>query len=95
MHRCFSCITVHGMENGIARLSQQHYRLSKDDLGEEYRSEESIRRINISIRPDETRKSLFNRLNRAETWLINMDGKLEKSTNSYVNVVESSLVDLD
>lgn len=79
MNRCFSCITVHSIDGGKAKLSQQHYRLSKDDDGIEFRSDEDVRRISLPVRSDETRKSLFNRLNKDETWMINMHGSLEKA----------------
>ena len=94
MSRTFSCISIHSMNDGIAKLSQNHYRLHKDDV-DEYRSEEEMRRCEIGIRPDETRKTLFNRLNKESTYIINMSGKLEKTDKviSVTNVYDDALVD--
>lgn len=95
MSRTFSCIVVHSMSDGIAKLSQNHYRLHRDDDNEEYRSDEEVRSCEIGIRPDETRKSLFNRLNKESTYIINMAGKLEKTDKikSVTNVYDDVLMD--
>jgi hypothetical protein len=87
MSRMFSLISVHGIENGVARLSQQHYNLSKDDDGIGYKTDSEVRRIEINIRKDETRQTLDQRLNRQDSWIINMEGKLEK-TDKCVEITD-------
>lgn len=94
MSRCFSCITVHTIENGMALLSQNHYDLRTDDANEEYRLNNERRELEIPVRGDETRKSLFTRLNKDETFIIGMYGNLEKAKRnpSYIN---EALIDID
>lgn len=94
MSRCFSAITIHGISNGMAKLSQNHYRRIKDEIGESYRSEEETRELSLAVRPDETRASLFSRLNKGDNkWIINMQGSLEQ-TNTGVDVCDDYNDDL-
>jgi len=85
---------VHTIENGVARLSQNHYDLRIDDADEQYQMNNERRELEIPVRGDETRKSLFTRLNKDETFIIGMYGNLEKAARQR-RVIDQAIVDAD
>jgi hypothetical protein len=77
--RSFGCINVGDVKDGKASISQNHFVLSVDDLGEEFRSSEQVRKSSIIVSKDSTRESLFDQLNVEKRYVITENGSLELS----------------
>lgn len=72
----FSLISVGKIMDSQVELSQTHYTLNHNDDGEEIYSNMQRRFKTIKLRPDETRDTLFTRLNKAETYVIDENNEL-------------------